>query len=68
MYHPQTNEQLRYNHTILAAIRKYVADHPRDWDLHTNALTYAYNCIPDKTTSMAPFDLVLSKAPGLIDI
>lgn len=30
-YHPQTNGQVeQYNRTILAALRTYVADHPRD--------------------------------------
>ena len=64
-YHPQSNGQVeRYNRTILAALRTYVADHPRDWDLYTDALTYAYNCQPHTSTSIAPFDLVLSKPPG----
>ena len=64
-YHPQTNGQVeRYNRTILAALRTYVADHPRDWDLYTDALTYAYNCQPHTSTSVAPFELVLSKPPG----
>ena len=41
-YHPQANGQVeRYNRTILATLRTYVADHPKDWDLYTDALTYA---------------------------
>ena len=64
-YHPQANGQVeRYNRTILAALRTYVADHPRDWDLYTDALTFAYNCQPHSSTDVAPFDLVLSKPPG----
>ena len=64
-YHPQANGQVeRYNRTILAALRTYVADHPRDWDLYTDELTYAYNCLPHTSTDVAPFDLVLSKPPG----
>ena len=64
-YHPQTNAQAeRFNRTILAAIRSYTNDHPRDWDLYTPALTYAYNCSPQTSTSLAPFELVLSKPPG----
>ena len=64
-YHPQTNGQVeRFNRTILAALRAYIHDHPKDWDLYTSALTYAYNTQPQTSTSMAPFDLVLSKPPG----
>ena len=41
-YHPQCNGQVeRLNRTILAALRHYVADHPKNWDLFTDALTYA---------------------------
>lgn len=44
-YHPQTNGQVeRFNRTILSALRHYVAEHPKDWDLFTDALTFAYNC------------------------
>ncbi len=63
-YHPQTNGQTeRFNRTIKAMIRSYLADHPRDWDLYTGALTFAYNCQPHSTTALAPFELVLSRTP-----
>ena len=63
-YHPQTNGQTeRFNRTIKAMIRSYLADHPRDWDLYTGALTFAYNCQPHSTTALAPFELVLSRPP-----
>ena len=68
-YHPQTNGQVeRYNRSILAALPRYVTDHPRDWDVYKNELNYEYNWLPHTTTSMEPFDLVLSKAPGPIYI
>ena len=64
-YNPQANGQVeRYNRTILAALRTNVADHRKDWDLYTDALTYAYNCLPQTLTDVTPFDLVLSKPPG----
>ena len=63
-YHAQTNGQVeRYNRTIKAAIRSYLGDHPKDWDLYTPALTYAYNCQPHSSTALAPFELVLSRPP-----
>ena len=63
-YHPQTNGQVeRFNRTILSALRTYIADHPKDWDLYTDAITYAYNCKPQTSTSVAQFDLVLSRPP-----
>ncbi len=63
-YHPQANGQVeRFNRTIKAAIRSYLSDHPRDWDLYTGALTYAYNCQPHTSTALAPFELVLSRPP-----
>ena len=63
-YHPQTNGQVeRFNRTMLAAIRHYLGDHPRDWDEYTHALTFAYNSQVHRSTQLAPFDLVLSRSP-----
>lgn len=38
-------------------------DHPRDWDLFTNYITYAYNTQVQRTTKIAPFEQVLSRPP-----
>jgi transposase InsO family protein len=55
-YHPQTNGQVeRYNRTILAALRGYVARRQDDWDEFTAALTYAYNCRVHSSLGMPPF-------------
>ena len=68
-YHPQTNGQVeRFNRTILAALRHYVGDHPKDWDLYSDALTYAYNTQAHGSIGVAPFELVLSRAPEAISI
>lgn len=61
-YHPQANGQAeRFNRTIVSALRKYIGDHPTDWDLFTPALTFAYNRQPHTSTGLAPFDLVVSR-------
>ena len=66
-YHPQANGKVEsYNHKILAALRTYIADHPKDWDLYTDALTYTYNCLPKTSTDVVPFELVLSKPSGTL--
>ena len=58
-YHPQCNGQVeRFNRTILAALRHYVADHPKNWDLFTDALTYAYNTQVLSSTGVAPFEVI----------
>lgn len=56
----QANGQVeRYNRTILAALCQYLADNPRDGDLYTRALTYAYNCQPHRSLAIEPFELTL---------
>ena len=68
-YHPQTNGQTeRFNRTIVSAMRKFVADHPKDWDLYTDALTFSYNCHVHTSTGVAPFELTLSRTPPLLGL
>ena len=63
-YHPQTNGQTeRFNRTILAALHPYTAEHPKDWDLFTDALTHGYHTQVHSSTQVAPFELVLSRKP-----
>ena len=50
----------------MSALRAYIGDRPRDWDLYTIAITYAYKCQLQTSTDLAPFDLVFSKPPGPI--
>ena len=63
-YHPQANGQVeRFNRTLTSALRKYVGEHPKDWDLFSDAVTFAYNTQVHRTTNIAPFELVLARAP-----
>lgn len=64
-YHPKTYGQAeRFNRTLLAGLRKYIGDHPTDWDLYTGALTFAYNTHVHTATGFSPFELVLSRPPA----
>ena len=63
-YHPQTNGQVeRFNKTLAARLRHYVAEHQKDWDEFVQPLTYAYNMQVHRSTGTTPFDLVLSRHP-----
>jgi len=61
-YHPQTNGKVeRYNHTMATQLRHYVTDDPRSWDELLPVLTMAYNSKPQRSTGIAPFDLVIPR-------
>ncbi|CAN8076113.1 unnamed protein product [Agarophyton chilense] len=63
-YHPQCNGQVeRYNRTLLAALLHYIADQPKEWEIYTDTLGYAYNTQVQTSTKAAPFDLVISRSP-----
>lgn len=62
-YQFQTNGQCeQFNKTLLEAVRKQVGDDSTDWDLHTSAITFAYNTQCHETTGVLPFDLVLLRS------
>lgn len=51
----------RFHRILKEMIRSYLADHPRDWDFYTAALTFIYTRQPHIITGLAPFELVLSR-------
>jgi Chromo (CHRromatin Organisation MOdifier) domain len=68
-YHPQTNGQVeRYNRTILASLRGYVAARQDDWDAYTSAVTFAYNCRVHASLGMPPFELALTRPPRSLSL
>ncbi len=63
-YHPQTNGQAeRFNRTLLQALRNYIAEHQRNWDQFSSAITFGYNCQVHRSTGIPPFELVVSRPP-----
>jgi hypothetical protein len=61
-YHPQSNGKVeRYNRTILASLRGYVAARQDDWDDYTTAVTFGYNCRVHASLGMPPFELALTR-------
>lgn len=67
-YHPQKKDE-RFSWTLKVAIHRYCLDQPSVWDLCTQSSTYACNCVEGllhTSTTLAPFDLVLSKPSQLL--
>lgn len=63
--YPQNNGKgERVNRKILSGLRAYISYHPRDWDLYSFELTYAFNCQPQISTALATFQIALSNPPG----
>jgi hypothetical protein len=68
-YHPRTKCQVeRYNRTILASRRGYVAQRQDDWDDYTSTVTYAYNCRVHSSLGMPPFELALLRPPPTLSL
>jgi transposase InsO family protein len=69
VYHPQTNGQVeRYNRTILASLRGYVAKRQDDWDDYTSAVTFEHNCRVHSSLGMPPFELALTRPPPTLSL
>lgn len=53
----------QFNTTVKEALRHYVADSPREWDLHVGNLTSAYSTQIHCANRFAPFELTQSNPP-----
>jgi len=61
-YHPQTNGQVeRFNKTLMDMLMHYIEDHQDNWDELESVLALAYNSRPQRSTGVAPMDLVTSR-------
>lgn len=46
---------------LVSVLRKYVGEHPKDWDLFSDAVTFVYSTQAHGTTNIALFELVLAR-------
>lgn len=57
IYHAQSNFTERHNKNIGAALRAYVRDNHRDWDLHLSEISSALRTAVNSVTGYSPFFL-----------
>eukprot|EP00171_Calliarthron_tuberculosum_P011861 IDg11861t1 len=63
-YYPKATGQTElFNRTTLSSLRRFIADHTKDWDLYTDALTYTCNTQAQSSTRYAPMELPISRLP-----
>lgn len=63
-YQRRTNDQVgRVKETIASRLKRYIADHLKDWDAYDGQITYAYNNHLHRSTVTTPFNLIMSHAP-----
>lgn len=55
VYSPQSNASERVNQSVLAAIRAYLNDDHRDWDLYLSEIECALRTSVHSTTGVTPF-------------
>ena len=58
-YHPQTDGLVeRFNGTLKTMLRKFVQEHPNEWDKLLPYLLFAYREVPQESTGFSPFELL----------
>lgn len=64
---PQTNGQfVRYNRTIIAELRHFFKQQPKEWELYSDIHTFDYNTQIYWITNCTLFELVPSQPPNAI--
>lgn len=64
-YHPQTDGRVeRYKKTTIARLRRYVANHQRNWDTFVKPLNYADKRYVYWSTDTSPYSFVFSCLPS----
>lgn len=61
IYSPQVNASERVNRSILAAIRAYIADDHRDWDVHISSVACALRNSVHESIGYSPHFLVFGR-------
>lgn len=69
-YHPQTDGMVeRFNGTLKAGVRRFLADHGGEWNKTLPFLLFAYRETPHTATGFSPFELMFGRTPkGPLDI
>lgn len=63
-YHPESRAQVeRFNKTLVARWKQYIARHQSDWDLFVQPITYGYNIQVHRTTRASLLSLSFSREP-----
>lgn len=61
-YHPQTDGLVeRYNQTLKAMLRKFVAEDGKDWDCWLPYLLFSYREVPQASTGYSPFEILYGR-------
>ena len=69
-YHPQTDGLVeRFNGTLKTMLRKFVQEHPNEWDKLLPYLLFAYREVPQESTGFSPFELLFGRhVRGPLDV
>ncbi|KAK3107787.1 hypothetical protein FSP39_022147 [Pinctada imbricata] len=60
--HPWSDGMVeRMNRTVNDMLSKYIQKHQKDWDLHLDFITMAYNSTPHESTGLTPHRMVFGR-------